>query len=388
MGANFHTKPQAVFEGSWSETSAAVAASTEQAGITLASRDSHGTERQEVSTPVTHVPCESSEAQPSTYAALQFSSPRTSSGDALEESTPTEKFLDIASFLRETGHTIVRLKERMVAEALYSNLSSVSAAEAEVADSPLGSALVLFERAFDACEKVFCEENEGLCKARVLGRLLDPNSSWDFILVVHPERLSIAAGYVIHTGEFGGTKFSIAEYMWVDPEYRRSGLGGCFVDYVMQELRASGIDIHFGEIKDPCFDLYSHLVPSKPGESNFNPLHQFSFWQKQGRLLVDTMWPQPALLVGDQESLTEQLSALPLRGQQKSLSPELVLAVWDAKYGLQNWEGSEAEELGILETRRKLESWLGTFAAQVGYVSLISLSQARRWTIDQFSGSH
>jgi hypothetical protein len=84
-------------------------------------------------------------------------------------------------------------------------------------------AWTLFERAYDACEKVFCDENEGLSKARVLARLLDETSTWDFILVAHPETLTIAAGYVVHTGEYQGTSFSIAEYMWVDEEFRRHG---------------------------------------------------------------------------------------------------------------------------------------------------------------------
>jgi GNAT superfamily N-acetyltransferase len=384
LGALFFRQLHGVFEENCDAAGFKVGAPTQQEGAKPANWDLHSFQQGGTQVPAQQ---DSTTTQSSLFQVVPGGQ-TVSSGLPLSASEPAEKFQDIASFLRETGHEIVKLKERMLAGGLHSKLSRKHGAESEVVGGTPGAAWTLFERAYESCEKVFCDENEGLSKARVLGRLLDPKSTWDFILVAHPERLSIAAGYVIHTGEFRGTKFSIAEYVWVDPEYRRSGLGGCFVDYMMQELRDRGIDIHFGEIKDPCFQMYSSCSLSNAGEVGFNPLHQFLFWQKQGRLLVDTMWPQPALLANEQESFAEQLTALPLRGRPTGLSPEFILAVWDAKYGVQNWEGSEAEELGISETRKKLDTWLGAFAADSACVQLMPLNTARRWTLEEFASNH
>jgi hypothetical protein len=95
------------------------------------------------------------------------------------------------------------------------------------------------------------------------------------------------------------------------------------------------------------------------------------------------MWPQPALLPGDQESLSEQLTALPLGSSCAEVSPRLLLAVWDAKYGADTWEPRTVEELGILKTRAKLEQWLKPFCEEQINVPLIPLDQTRQWTQEQ-----
>ena len=391
MGAKLDTTHQAFFVDRCSEGRAPATANSTPVGVVSVichSQSSQSSQKPGAQPVGTAEPTVTGSAGISFDSSASESSASGSLGSECYHSPPEEKFCDIASFLRATGHVIVQLKERMIAGGLNCNLQAQRGEGIDFSRGEQEAAWTLFERAYDACEKVFCEDNEGLSKARVLGRLLDPKSTWDFILVAHPERLSIATGYVIHTGEFCGTRFSIAEYVWVDPEYRRSGLGGCFVDYMMQELRTRGIDLHFGEIKDPYLDTYTRLSPAQSCQGGFNPLHQFSFWQKQGRLLVDTVWPQPALLAGDKESFAEQLTALPLNGKSMTLSPDLILAVWDAKYGVDNWKASEAETLGILQTRAKLEVWLRAFTADCGEVRLRPLDRVRWWTIEQFSSNH
>lgn len=382
MGANFNQVPQEVFEGG-RVAPGVIRASTAQApGLNPQSRTLEGR-----SSPSSGEP---SRPSPST----QFKNPSNAStlhhsesfGEASSLSLPQasqERFSDLGSFLRATGHEVIKLKERALAGAMYSDLSGAVPDDRGIRRGSAAAVWTLFERAYDACEKVFCDENEGLSKARVFERLLDEASTWDFILVAHPETLTIAAGYVIHTGEFDGTAFSIAEYVWVDPEFRRVGLGACFVDFMMQELRTQGVDIHFGEIKDPCLDTLTKGSSSGVPGVGVDPKQQFAFWKKQGRLLVDTMWPQPALLPGDQESLSEQLTALPLGSSCAEVSPRLLLAVWDAKYGADTWEPRTVEELGILKTRAKLEQWLKPFCEEQINVPLIPLDQTRQWTQEQ-----
>ncbi len=280
----------------------------------------------------------------------------------------TQKVKDLNEFLQRTGHSLVKLRDLMQ--------SSSSTADTELAEA-------LFDLAYEACEKTFGDEDEGLSKDGVRSKLLDPESSWDFILVANPKDATIAAGYVIHTGKVDNIPFSVAEYMWVDPAFRNAGLGSAFVKDVFAQLKSQGIQLHLGEVHDPFLakvPLYDIMSAGKePQKKPFNAAAQLGFWKKHGRLIVDTFWPQPAMASGLKEVTKWQLSVHPFNEEIRSLSPKQVLAIWDTFYSRSNPE----TQADVTSTRAKLVEWLKPFAAQGANVPFLSLDVPRAWSIHE-----
>ena len=181
---------------------------------------------------------------------------------------------------------------------------------------------------YQAYSRSFPDTDEALSRESISKMLLKPGCSWDATVVCDQGR--IIAGYHSSLELCGRRLFSLGDYLWVDKDYRKSGVGRMLYLETLADRRAAGAVAHVGEINDPALmGERERLLDSKAGVT---PEERISFWLKQGRQLVDCPWLQPPLRPGGREVGYLMLSIHPLRESLGSISRETVLDIWKKFY--------------------------------------------------------
>lgn len=268
--------------------------------------------------------------RPSTPTAADIKSDAPSPNSELNASV--QRSPDELQRMFAPGYPQLRLVSNAEGENLYSSGISLRGYETIslrkfFAIDPEGAQRFLADY-YRAYSRSFPDTDEALSNESISKMLKKPGCSWDATVVRRGER--IIAGYHSSLEHCGRRLFSLGDYLWVDKEHRKSGVGRMLYLETLAHRRAAGAVAHVGEINDPR--LMGERERQIEKIAGITPEDRLLFWSKQGRQLVDCPWLQPPLRPGGREVEYLMLTIHPLRENQQSISRETLLDIWKNFY--------------------------------------------------------
>lgn len=228
-------------------------------------------------------------------------------------------------------------------------------------------AVALLELYYPIYSASFPDPDERLPYDTLLSLLKDPRFSIN-VDILTSER-GILGGYQTHVADVDGELVSLGDYLCIDNQVKGMGIAQLVYRSTIADRRERlGAIAHFGEVNDPILmDAAQQAVDRKSGT---DPEARLRFWEKQGRLMLDVPWVQPATAPGLVPVEYMMLTVHHLdQSRPLRITGETVQKVWDAYYL------PLAEVAPVHETRREMERLLEPYRGRE--VPLLPLTTPR-----------
>lgn len=213
----------------------------------------------------------------------------------------------------------------------------------------------------------FPDPDERLPIRTILTLAENPKLSID--LDIFSSKYGVIGGYQTDIATINNKSYSLGDYLCVSSSFRGQRIGPLVYNATIKKRAAlMGAVAHFGEVNDPR--RMSAKQQDVDRLSGTTTQARLDFWGKEGRLMLDIPWIQPAIAEGLSTIDYMMLTVHNLdKNKALSITTEIAQAVWD-KYYLTLGNTSS-----VIETRLEMQRLLAPYKGKE--IKLLPLDHKR-----------